>query len=75
MEKRKYTNFEVKQYMDENKQHIFYRNKEDTRVIVPKYFGGGWTFNFARPISWVILAALIAVFVSIIVFAVLCEYY
>ena len=38
---------------------IFYVNPADPRLLVPKRFGIGWTFNFARPISWLILTALL----------------
>jgi uncharacterized membrane protein len=38
---------------------LFYVNPSDTRVIVPKRWGIGWTFNFARPVAWVALAALL----------------
>jgi len=27
--------------------------------VVPKRWGVGWTFNFARPAAWVLLAALL----------------
>jgi len=38
---------------------IFYVNPADPRLLVPKRFGIGWTFNFARPIAWLILTALL----------------
>jgi uncharacterized membrane protein len=38
---------------------LFYVNPSDPRVIVPKRWGIGWTFNFARPVAWVILTALL----------------
>ena len=37
---------------------IFYVNPNDPSVIVPKRFGMGWTTNFGRPTTWVLLAAL-----------------
>lgn len=39
---------------------IFYFNKQDERTIVPKrarYMG--WTFNFAKPESYLILVILV----------------
>jgi len=27
--------------------------------VVPKRWGVGWTFNFARPAAWVLLGALL----------------
>ena len=38
---------------------IFYVNPENPRLLVPKRLGGGWTFNFARPIAWVLMAGLL----------------
>lgn len=34
---------------------IFYVNSQDPAFIVPKRFGVGWTVNFARPATWVIV--------------------
>jgi uncharacterized membrane protein len=34
-------------------------NRSDPRLIVPKRWGIGWTFNFARPIAWVAFAVLL----------------
>jgi len=45
---------------------ILYFNHHDKRVILPKrnrYLG--WTFNFAHPYTYVIIAFLIAVFIII----------
>ena len=43
---------------------LFYFNKNDKRVIVPKVNRGlGWTINFARPQAYlVILIIVLAVF-------------
>ncbi len=38
---------------------LFYVNAADPRLLVPKRSGYGWTFNFARPLAWVLLAVLI----------------
>jgi len=38
---------------------LFYVNSEDPRLVVPKTWGVGWTFNFAKPIAWVLLAVLL----------------
>jgi hypothetical protein len=40
---------------------MFYVNKDDPRVWVPKLGGVGQTLNFAHPVSWVILAAFLVV--------------
>jgi uncharacterized membrane protein len=36
----------------------FYYNPDDPRVILPKRWGYGWTLNFARPASRLIILAL-----------------
>ncbi|MHB8854580.1 MAG: DUF5808 domain-containing protein [Ignavibacteriaceae bacterium] len=42
---------------------IFYYNPDDPRIIVPKKIKGlGWTFNFAKPIS-IIIVCVILVFI------------
>jgi uncharacterized membrane protein len=41
----------------------FYFNKEDPSLFVEKRFGVGWTFNYARPASWLILGGLLAIVV------------
>jgi len=51
---------------DSNTNHwvagIFYVNPENPRLLVPKRSGaGGWTFNFARPIAWLLTAGLFAI--------------
>ena len=47
---------------------LIYFNPKDKRIIVPKISPAmGWTFNFASPVTYVILLAFIAllIFVSI----------
>jgi uncharacterized membrane protein len=45
---------------------IFYFNRSDQRVIVPKVNKRmGWTFNFARPESYIILAVFIFIMIII----------
>ncbi|BDU72294.1 DUF5808 domain-containing protein [Mesoterricola silvestris] len=38
---------------------LFYVNPDDDRIWVPKAIGVGWTLNFAKPASWVVLALLL----------------
>jgi uncharacterized membrane protein len=38
---------------------IVYFNLKDSRIIIPKRTGIGWTLNFAHPTSLLWLAALI----------------
>ena len=63
MERRKWTNEEIKDY---RKIHgaFFYCNKEDSNFFIPKGYGIGWTVNWANPISW----AFVLVIIGIIVF-------
>lgn len=57
MKKRKWTKEEIGEY---KKIHgaFFYRNKEDSNLLIPKPYGIGWTFNWANPISWIIILAI-----------------
>lgn len=34
---------------------IFYFNPNDPAFVLPERFGVGWTFNYARPVTWVIM--------------------
>jgi len=38
---------------------VFYFNPDDSAVLIEKRFGLGYTFNFARPIAWIILLLLL----------------
>jgi len=38
---------------------IVYFNAKDSRIIIPKNIGVGWTLNFAHPTTYLWLAALI----------------
>ena len=40
------------------KAGIFYWNKDDASLILPKRFGVGWTMNWARPAAWVIVGGI-----------------
>ena len=40
---------------------VFYVNPEDPSVWVPKRFGMGWTLNYARPLSWLLMALLVLI--------------
>lgn len=46
---------------------VFYANREDPAVVVPKRFGIGWTLNLGRPASWLIVAGLVAICVAVLV--------
>lgn len=49
---------------------IFYLNPEDDSIFVPKRFGIGYTLNFARPVSWFVLALIFIVALAPLVYAV-----
>ena len=38
---------------------LIYYNPTDAAILVPKRFGWGWTFNFARPASWICIGAIL----------------
>ncbi len=39
----------------------FYFNKNDPAIFIEKRFGVGWTNNWARPLSWILLLSILAV--------------
>ena len=43
------------------KAGLFYVNRDDPAVFVEKRFGIGYTMNFARPLSWIILILLVGI--------------
>ena len=49
---------------------VFYVNREDPTLVLPKRFGIGWAFNWGNPKSWALAAALVA---AIVVFVVVIE--
>ena len=46
---------------------VFYYNPEDPALFVEKRFGVGWTNNFARPMSWVMLVGLLILIVLFVI--------
>ncbi|HVP59507.1 MAG TPA: DUF5808 domain-containing protein [Myxococcaceae bacterium] len=50
---------------------LFYVNSADPRLLVPKRSGLGWTFNFARPVAWLLLAVLLLFPLAIVALAAL----
>jgi uncharacterized membrane protein len=41
---------------------IFYFNRKDKRVIVPKRFAVmGWTLNFGNIFSWLLILSMVAI--------------
>jgi uncharacterized membrane protein len=39
---------------------VFYFNRDDPAVVIEKRFGLGYTLNFARPITWIIILLALA---------------
>ncbi|OWA37072.1 hypothetical protein B9G55_03080 [Saccharibacillus sp. O16] len=50
---------------------LFYYNPQDPSFMTEKRFGLGWTFNFARPVSWFIMTAIVLVPVAAVSAAIL----
>jgi len=48
---------------------VFYFNPEDPAVFVEKRFGIGWTCNWARPVSWIIVTFLLLLILAIVIFS------
>jgi uncharacterized membrane protein len=46
---------------------MFYFNPADPAVFVEKRFGVGWTNNWARPVSWLLILALLLLTVALLV--------
>jgi hypothetical protein len=47
---------------------IFYFNREDPALFVPKRFGIGYTLNFANPWSWVVIGILVVIIFTPFIF-------
>ncbi|WP_425539224.1 DUF5808 domain-containing protein [Microaceticoccus formicicus] len=60
--KRKYTNEEVRRWMEERNSRFFYINGEDTNIFVRKYYGIGWTLNLGNP--WVLFMIIVLIILS-----------
>jgi len=62
MGKRKWSDQEISDYRKKT-GGFFYFNREDTNIFVPKASGFGRTLNFANPIAWLFIAAVVAVLI------------
>lgn len=58
MTKRKWTKKEIEEYRKTNGDFLYY-NKEDSNFLVPKSYGIGLTVNWANPIAWIVVVAII----------------
>jgi len=56
---------------DKNPQHwkflIFYFNRAEPKLLVPKRTGLPFTINFARPAAWAITAIILAIVIVLAV--------
>lgn len=48
-----------------------YYNPEDPSVFIEKRFGIGWTMNWARPMSWIIMTGLLLLIAGMMIFSIL----
>lgn len=46
---------------------IFYVNRDDPSVVVPKRFGVGWAMNWGNPRSWAIMAGFVVLIAAFMV--------
>jgi uncharacterized membrane protein len=49
---------------------VLYFNRDDPALFVEKRFGVGFTVNFAKPVVWAIIIAILAISIGITVFSV-----
>ena len=72
MARRKFSKEEVQQWQKEHNETVFYINKNDSNLFVKRYnFLGSkisFTVNLTHPVAWIIIAALIALIISLNVF-------
>lgn len=48
---------------------VFYVDKDDGALVVPKRFGVGWTLNYGRPGAWVATGLLVLAVVGLVAFS------
>ena len=53
------------------KAGVFYANRNDPALFVPKRFGIGYTINFGNPWAWLVLGILVFVILAPFVFTAL----
>ncbi len=46
---------------------VFYVNREDSSVVVPRRFGIGWAMNWGHPKTWGLAALLVAAIAAFVV--------
>jgi len=49
----------------ENWKGIFYFNRKDPRLVVPKFYSQlGWTLNFASPYSYLLIMVIVSIIIA-----------
>ncbi len=48
-----------------------YYNPEDPSIFIEKRFGIGWTMNWGRPVSWIIMIGLLILILGMMIFSML----
>ena len=44
---------------------LIYYNTSDSKLLVSKRYGWGWTFNFAHKATWIYLLVVVGIIVGI----------
>ena len=47
-----------------NWKGVFYFNRKDPRLTVPKINGLGWTFNFSNPLTYLLIVVVAALIIA-----------
>ena len=55
---------------DDQWNGVFYSNRDDPAVLVPKRYGMGYTLNFGNPWSWAVLALILLLVAAPIAFSI-----
>lgn len=62
MATRRWTKEEIATYREKSSS-MFYFNREDSNIFIPRRYGYGFSLNYASPVSWLIILALVSYFV------------
>lgn len=62
MATRRWTKEEIATFREKSNS-MFYFNREDSNIFIPRRYGYGFSLNYASPVSWLIILALVSYFV------------
>lgn len=65
MAKHKYSKEEVAEWREEH-HGVFYFNRDDSNLFVPKRYTFGFSPNFAHPAAWVTVIVVIGIIVTLV---------